>query len=408
VKKVLMCLLVFITAIVYVTASAVYGYTEIEYIGDEEELIDTGEILLNELERQIELENNENQIVFDEFLIRSLEINFNTTTDELNYDYTISEVKRLEDFAGNPYILLEFYPSGYAVYTNDLSIRLIRNFAATSPWYGFTEGLIFGGAAQYFIKPAVQPRMGALFIHTVVDRDLRVTPNELEVLVEHSDEMNDRIAESRLEERVASRWTTNNGFQAVEVSNRHILLTADTVDSNGRDFNQNGNCGYVAAALLVYFARGQRSWWDFAPQGLTNNLVHQIQGNRNNGSTASDVAGALRGYFNSIGSRARVESWYSPLANPMSIFDRIRDNWAVGLFGMLPHEGIKPPGSIITVIAHAVVVHRATREYSRDWLGIRTYRNYNFRVHYGWGERHNDIEINASATPIGSKVFIPW
>ena len=79
------------------TTNTVQGYEEEFYeLSGDEKLLATNEILIEELERQSELEESE-EIILDEFITRSLEIGFNTTTEELNYEYTISEVKRLED-----------------------------------------------------------------------------------------------------------------------------------------------------------------------------------------------------------------------------------------------------------------------------------------------------------------------
>lgn len=214
--------------------------------------------------------------------------------------------------------------------------------------------------------------------------------------------MDARITEERLEDIMTSRWMTNNGFQDVQVSNRQILIYATTVDSNGHNFNQSGNCGYVAGGLLVYFARGQRGWWDLAPHGLNRELVNQIQGNRPGPSSAWDVSWALDDYFRSIGSGVRSTWWTYPAMNFNMMFDQIRSNRAVALFGNLPNASIREQPKT----HHAVVVHRMTRAYSRSLLGIRTYRDHILWAHYGWSPRFNNQELHRSLVTLGSLLWI--
>lgn len=55
-------------------------------------------------------------------------------------------------------------------------------------------------------------------------------------------------------------------------------------------------------------------------------------------------------------------------------------------------------------VYHAVVVYKVTRNYKKNWLGIKTYSNYVYTVHWGYGTNRNKIEISHDVINIAGLV----
>ena len=339
---------------------------------------------------------------------------------------TINAIKQLHDFAGNAYYVVEFAPYGFTIYDAAFSVALEMNAVAKSPWYGLSYNLIYGGLTHYYVKAAVQPRSGSLFIHTVLDTPLLASDEGMLDLITYSNERAGVIAgyaERRAEERQAQESHApvaiapfayyhyilnhpNGRFS--EVSNRWLIRGLDTAPG-GHQFNRTGNCGWVSAAIIVYYQRRVRGWNHVAPGGFNRQLVSNIQGTRNCATWGPDIARGIREYIQWRGGTQGVSYWLTPIANPLFIHDRIREDRPVALLGLMDNPD--PPTKKGQVMAHAVVVHRAERTVHRNWLGVRSFSNFFFYVHLGWEKTgpnnmdFNNHRMSAASIIIGSIVF---
>jgi len=315
---------------------------------------------------------------------------------------TVEAIKELNDFAHNLFYVVELAPTGFIVYDRVFSRALIMNIHAQSPWLGIYEGLIFAGAGQYFIRPAVQPRAGHLFVHAVLGTEFHINDSQLADIVESSTIMANTI-ENEIDIKQMSMYEPIMPLSTIQriavprayiIRDRHTAtLMFDFANDVWRyvNWNQNGNCGYISAALLIYYQRRVRGFTQLAPRGFDHQLVRDIQGPRWNTTFGSDLQGAINDYVRARGRNDRAHVWYLPQAH--SFYDRVREGRPIIFMGNVPHAS-----------GHAVVVTEVQRT-RRTILGIGRYSDYYYWVHYGWGIAWNNERIANSTVWAGAKVL---
>lgn len=67
-------------------------------------------------------------------------------------DLSIYRIVELRDFAGNLYILVELFPTGYMIFHNDSGAFVERSATVPSPFAGLYGDLYYGGFSQYFYR----------------------------------------------------------------------------------------------------------------------------------------------------------------------------------------------------------------------------------------------------------------
>ena len=90
------------------------------------------------------------------FEIRLLSV-FNALIEELKQtegvsDMRVINIKTAIDFAGNEYYIAECTPSGYMIFNADTGVFIEYSYSATSPYWGFSDGLYYCGPTFYFIE----------------------------------------------------------------------------------------------------------------------------------------------------------------------------------------------------------------------------------------------------------------
>ena len=304
----------------------------------------------------------------------------------------LQEVTNLSDMNETYYKLAVFYPTGYTIYTEDFSLILEISFEATSPYQNSEGELIYLGAFNYFSRAKNILRRGVdESSHTMQGYSVPLNNNAINEISEIALELNNKV--------VTSKSSTDSRLRSlpseeVSVRNPNIIKNASTAG-----FNSNGNCGYVAAALIVYYA--SRSWgWNYLynQTNISNGLVREIQNGRGDSSWAPDLEGALNSYLIRKGATHshRVNMWHIP--NNMSFFDRVKEDKPVILLGNLPSSGTGKKSG------HAVVVYNVKRNYQTYLFGIREYSNYIFTVHWGWDSSRNSIQLSEYAISKGGLV----
>jgi len=335
-------------------------------------------------------------------------------------DSFVNTVREIFDFSGHRYFIVEFHPFGYIIFDNRFTTVLEMSVDSASPFVNQNGALIYGGPTHYYIMPDAQPRNGyALFIHTVLGTEMLVNQEEMQVLRAYSTMMAHSVEntanETVLEESIMSSSDSINPFfitgtTIVDLSQWRVIANTDT-----SGFNQGGNCGYVAAALVVYYHFRVLGWNQFVSPilhltagRLNVNLVRGIQGNRPNSAWGPDVAGAMSQW-----SSAHGAGWLilgvpfnvlpaNTLLLPSSsqIFNLIQQDRPVILFGEMrtaANNNLVGQGKI----RHAIVIHgmdRHARLFSTDWYYV---------AHFGWGTSTNRVYFHDSVSNIfrGSAVF---
>ena len=302
---------------------------------------------------------------------------------------TVSAVKQLSDFSGFTYYVVETKPYGYIIFDNVFSTALVMNPFGVSPYYGFYENLIFGGATHYYVKPEAQPRNGdSLFIHTVLNTHLVVNAEDEEILIKASEEM----AEAVMSIDNSHELERSSRIQIATINNQHVITETNTRgwrnDGQYGAFNHTGNCGFVAGSLLVWYQRQARGWSQFAPRRTFDyQLVLDIQGNRNDATWGHDLDRALTQYSRNHGNRGPAR--YTPIPTRNHIFNMVNNNRPTALLGRMPNIS-ETSGNKFN---HVVVVHRVQRTLNTV-LFVTTRSNYFFYVHYGWANWGNSNQNN--------------
>ncbi len=192
-------------------------------------------------------------------------------------------------------------------------------------------------------------------------------------------------------------------------------LTQYSVISNANTsgFNTEGNCGYVAGALIVWYHYKVLGWTGFVPSGVFNNsLVKSIQGNRDNDTTGPDLQASLsiwsRDHGAVNGTTETLPALCDLLPSASTVFELIRDNRPVILLGLIydprtdstsnVQSDIQGDGS--GKVQHAITVTGVVKETS--WL---IFNDYHYWAHYGWGKEYNEVYVDESAVTKGAAVY---
>lgn len=322
-----------------------------------------------------------------ELVVSDMKKRFEYSEDEIYF----CNYKKMLDYSGNEYELVEFSPTGYAIYSKDFSSLLEISQKAISPYINYNENLIYLGAQNYYIYDNLSFKL----THCIYDEEIELTNHNQEELMSFSNKMNYSIKKT-ISNNKLNYAKYASGEETASISQPDIIKYANT-----HSFNENNNCGYVAAALLVFYAA--KAWgynYLFEPDSISIDLVSSIQGDRNPDSWAPDIEGALNDYLNEKGydKLAKVNMWHLPAHH--TFYDRVLEDKPVALFGKVPRVGLSEK------VDHVVVVYKVKRNFYQNFLGIRSYSNYEFTTHYGWDLTENEIILSADAITIAGLVNI--
>ena len=385
-------------------------------------------LLLIALCMRIDSYAQENYATFDECFDTSvldkcddLGIEINTleqiyTDMYLRYPKTIGAIrvaslKKMNDLEGNYYNIIEFNPIGYAIYNQDFSFLLEISGSAASPYKNHNENLLYFGAFNYFIKKHESILVSKydsiqhckdnykINLNDENKRELKSISRDLNINLKNKSNSLKMIKcnskNKPTANEIRTEWIeTGNNYETASVKNTDIIRNADT-----EGFNDTGNCGFVAGAIIIFYAARAWGWSNlYSKDKIEKNLVENLQGNHSSTSTAPDLEKKLNDYLNSHKSKknAKVNMWHLPAAH--SIFDRVKEDKPVVIFGSL--TDFSDSGKC----NHAVVVYQVHRKVKKQLFGIKTYSNYEYRTHYGWDMETNDVIISHDSIAIGGMV----
>lgn len=348
-----------------------------------------------EEEFNVQKRNNLKRGIIDEEDIIMIQNDFENNFDNYEYDKNIKETKWLKDFNDNNYLLLEFEDCGYAIYNEDMSKVLELSKESPSPYKDLNEDLYYFGALNHYYKDSILNT--DYLISCQNQKKIELNLNNIESLSSYSLELSKQINDSIENESKAVQGRASTYCEEVSVSQPDVLKYADTTD-----INTEGNCGYVGAALIVYYASIVYGWgylYDMEKSTLED-LVDEIQDDRENDSLPADVEDALNDFLNSKNHpyNAKVNMWLIPAAH--TFYDRVEEDKPVCLFGQL-YDELDPNREKCD---HVVVVYKVKRDVKKYALGIKTYSNYMYTVHGGWGLDYNEVVIAHDNIMIGGLV----
>ncbi len=182
---------------------------------------------------------------------------FNEYIDSWASERTISSIKKITDFSGNPYLVIECSPTGYLIYNEDAGVIMEESESSPSPYLDISHGL-YGGPTQYYS----QDINANIVKHTITGNPL--SSNQISALSNSS-----KNAQEMLNNQYANNEVLNyinKGIQNKEVSIIPAAVTNSYI-SYGKTFFGNlntstkmgyysvgdGLCGYVAAAMVLLY-----------------------------------------------------------------------------------------------------------------------------------------------------------
>lgn len=307
-------------------------------------------------------------------------------------DLIIESIKELYDFENNKYHLVEFYPAGYVIYSNDYSMILEISNEAESPYKNISTNLVYLGFLNYFYYSNMYGV--SKITHCIKNYDVELNADNINKVISLSRDLNDKIE------------ITSNKIK--EVANLRAQLPDEYATLNSQStitstfttgFNVNDNCGYVAGALLLFYAAkvwGRTYLYD--GYFMSNQLVVDLQNGRIPDSYPHDLEDALNDYMNSKNDphSAKVNMWLLPAAH--TIYDRVEEDKPVEIFCNM----VSPSSG--NSIDHAFVVHKVKRSVETLFWGIRNHFDYVLTVHMGWTPQYNSIQVSYDAITVGGLV----
>ena len=346
---------------------------------------------------------------------------------EMNFsDNTVSKIKRVYDFNDYTYFIIEFSPCGYAIYDNDFTQLLEFNARAQSPYLNYDDGLIYAGATQYYIKSIKSGQNSnltsakqfdidaAVYTHSVLGTEIVMDDDTKIFLKEQSANMAEAIESKK---NTISMLEDSYSINAAEATEYYASLRNYTsiTNANTTGFNTSGNCGYVAASLIVWYHYDVLGWSDFVPGGrYTISLVEDIQGDRADSTYGPDIQNALSWWSYSHGAVAenRWQETLPALCDLLpaseSIYNLIDDDRPVIVLGLVPENprdftGIA--GTYMGRSANEKVDHAITVTGVVKVVNSAINVDYNYYAHYGWGTAYNDVYISESVITKGAAVY---
>lgn len=304
-------------------------------------------------------------------------------------------VKQLNDFNDCVYYIVEFTPTGYAIFDDSFTQILEFNARALSPYTTYSSNMFYAGAGEYY----VQPEDGAsdTLVHPVTN-DVVVLDIEMnELLKSKSQEMSTSIRQmvnSRLSHTSSDCTYTQStaSTQYVSLSEYSSITGCDTTG-----YNTSGNCGFIAASLIVWYHYDVLGWTDFVPGGIySKSLVTAIQGDRNDITYGPSIQDAMSTWSFDHGAVA-ANGWQETLPaiidlapTAAKIYNLIDDDRPVALVGKTPSASELTSSS--TVKLSNISSARCSIDHVITITGVQKIdSDYYFFAHFGWGTAYNDV-----------------
>lgn len=317
-------------------------------------------------------------IVFCCFLFlptQAIAENNNSMTDDWQECRDLEEVKTLVGFDGGEYILYEYLPNGYAIYTKNM-VLIERNANAKSPYLGIYDNIIYNGPMSYYVD-----RTGYIY-DLLTNEIVEVTSEVLEI----SRMLNETIEEPIVMTRGLS---TDKG----EIKN------SEYIKNLFYDYNYFGTCGYISASILLGYYDQMFPNKNIIPKEYRlpdNQLSPKLHDDlralgKKNETNADSLKPIVKKYLSNRGVTGISHySWLGIFTTNTMLMDSINKNNPVILFATMknPKDGKN--------MNHALVAYK----YNMHLYTDTGHAYYYYTCHYGWSMQYNEVEINNNALEI--------
>lgn len=164
----------------------------------------------------------------------------------------ISAYKSMQDFNGNPYVLIECEPVGYLIYHPE-SAQFVEYAAdSPSPFLGIEGDLLYGGPTQYYYKKADGSYQNTL------ERERVLAAEDLQSLASQSDYLQKELIKQS--DTAALEYTQKRFVSRAAAASTQTFYITQSSKLSGLDKcgyycppGSGGICGYIAAAMMLYY-----------------------------------------------------------------------------------------------------------------------------------------------------------
>ncbi len=311
--------------------------------------------------------------------------------------FEIATIKEAYDFAGNAYILVECYPSGYLIFSEDAGRFVEFSHSSGSPYLGHSENIYYCGPMFYYYT-----NESGNIQHLYKSNEV-INSNMKDSFAESCNEYHNKItAESNamvlsyLNGEYPNKTFLSVATEAME--NRASLLDVtenrvpwseffDTLDECGyyEPPNSSGICGYISLAMVIaykeyctpssnymdeyYWTDSSRIWLKGGTESLAWHL--RCTYGTTDAVRSTEIKETSQGYFANRGVGVSHVSLWSPFFTDGTIRNSIDDWNPVIVVGDIEETS----GS--TSYSHTAVIYAYS--HNSGLFGDTT-----FKAHMGW------------------------
>jgi hypothetical protein len=262
---------------------------------------------------------------------------------------------------------------------------------SVSPYRGVNDRLIYGGPTYYYRESLKRNTAENLYLHDLIaDEELALNAETFDAFKSYNQAgtiaVQEKVArEESLKAQYGRGKIMPAGTEYTGGKWKYLYINNSSYISGLSNFGHNagGTCGYIAAAITLYYA--YRYWNNnfidpsyIVSGGVSNRLHLDLVGvgaglGIGNGTIASDIKAVMQSYCSS---RVPQATHYSMLlSTPLNIQLCFEDNKPVIIFGNLV-DAQNPNGARIN---HAVTAFGRAVYRPNIFVNDRYYD-----VHYGW------------------------
>ena len=296
-------------------------------------------------------------------------------------------VKTLYDSDDNRYCLYEYKDKGYKILNEAETVVLEESDDDVSPYYGVDANnhshLMYYGPMNYYVSDNVTLK------HTITDEKIPASVSMPKIDISKA-LMNVKTI-SRTNNRKVKKISSYNSFY---VENSQYLSLIENFD-----YNREGTCGYLAAALSLYYCYRQHNASFISedkitrdangnPNGFTKSLHDELVsiGQSLGVAKATDAFGIEKVMKKYATNHSLNYSNYAQfLSFSQTIDDCIRNNKPCVLFG-----NFQTPEQPSRKVNHAVTLYGISEE-TFTGVGTTTTNRY-FCVNFGWAS-HTSVRL---------------
>lgn len=175
---------------------------------------------------------------------------------ESSGDNEIETIKKLSDFCGNQYTLVELSPQGYMIFNNESGSFSEYSASAPSPYLKYEDNLYYCGPTEYYVLA------GDDYIHTITGEQF--SKAEAEPYIEFSETLaqhylgkanNEVLAYIENGKAVPKKASAAATQKCVSNAGQIISMVSESEMSYCSPSGTKGICGYIAAAITL-------AWYD--------------------------------------------------------------------------------------------------------------------------------------------------